>query len=943
MTSLAENRQPVPRAARAGLGVARRLALVLVAGLALTACEKKGEALVARAEQSIEEGRFRAAMIDLQNYLTKTPDDARVRARLAFVLTELNDFDRAESELKKARDLGAALDLTIVPECRLLVEDRKYDDVLKACKAEGDASPELDGTLTAIRGSAQFGLGQYTEARQSFERALTLNPNDVNALLGAAQAATKAGDSAAARQIFDRAPEGLRKQSAYWRALGFVELSSGNMEAAEKAYNTAIDRLDPKLDNDELLVTLGALTQVQVQLKKGKEAEESAQRMLKIAPDAPITQYCVGLAAEVQGDLERARTSLEGVAVQGAPQALIALARVNFKLGKYNQAEQSLKQVLAREPDNSQAKDLLDQVRRRFQSPEETLRQLEPQLETSPGDVSLAMRATELSLESGDEGSAREYLKLAETAAKTPEERLKVAGGYVGIGDFDRALALLESIPDEGGATTFRKDLIAAVALLKKGDRSGAIERANAMVAGSPSDQMRSAAGGIFAQAGDYPRAREQFTKVLASKPDDAATHFRLADVELRAGQFDAAVKQLQTVLQADPTNEQAALQMARVALMRRDAKDMERWVRKARDEHPKSAPAQLALAQLMLVQRKLDEARSAADAAVAIDPSNPKALTLLGVVQGEQGEHAASTATFRKLVDKWPRSIDHRLNLARAQFREGKNAAAMQTIDQAVALEPRNLKLLGSGVMFGLKSGDVERAAGYAHRVSEIEPNSAVALRLEARVAGAQKRYRDAVALLDRAAAKGPDTSLVGERFQYARLAKLPDAESKLLSWLDAHPEDWKLRLLLADHLNGKGDLDAARKQYETVLEKVPGEVVAKNNLAVIYQTQGDPRAAGLARSAYEGAPGNPMIADTYGWILVGQGDVGQGVEILRKAAANKSATPEVHYHLAAALARQGQRDEARRVVEELRTRRGPGYDAIRTEVEQLMAELGK
>jgi putative PEP-CTERM system TPR-repeat lipoprotein len=934
-----ENRQPVPRALRVRVG--RRLKVATLFVVLLAACGVTGEKLLARAEAAIAEGRFRSAMIDLQNYIREHPEEARPRALLALVLAELSDMGRAQVEVRKAKDLGAPRELTIVPECRVLVGTGKLDQALEECTFDG-ASPELNGTLTAIRGSAQYQLGRYADARGSFERALALNPNDLNALLGAAEATKRAGDLTAAREIYDRAPEGLRRQPGYWRGLGYLEQSSGHPDRAEKAYQAAIGLYDPKDDSDELLATLGLLTETQIRLGRKPEAAATADRMLKLAPDSSGAKYYAGLAAEAQGNLEQARTLYEEAALnRGWLQPRIALARANFQLGKYNQAESILKDVLNQDPDNQVAMQMRDLVRSRLQSPAEALRQLEPQLESSPDDVDLALRATQLSLRSGDTNAARSYMQQAEAAARTPEEKTKVAAGYVAIGDYDRAVALLESIPGPGEATRFRKEVLTIVALLRKGDRDAAIDRAEGLLAGEPDEQTRSVAAAIFAQAGDYRRAREQYTQLLAARPDDTATQLRLADVEIRAGELDAAAGQLQSVLQRDARNEQATLTMARVAMLRRDSGEAERWARKARGEHPQSLGAQLAFAQQMLANRKLDDAKDGAEAAVRLAPTDPQALTMLGAVQNARGELSASTATFRRIVEKSPRVVSYRLNLSRALLREGKGKEALQVIDQALQAEPRNPQLLGAAVMFALQGGDVERAAGYSARLSQLDPEPPVAVRLEARVAIAQKRYGDAVELLDRAAQTGLDAQLVGERFQAARLAKLPDAERELNSWLEAHPEDVQLRILLADHLGAKGDTTGARKQYEAVLERAPRSVVAQNNLAVLYQQQGDPRAAELARSAYQGAPANPLIADTYGWILVEKGDVGPGVEILRKAAANPAATPEIHYHLAEGLSRQGRRDEALGILRKLSMDRGAGYDAVRTRVERLIAEI--
>ena len=148
-------------------------------------------------------------------------------------------------------------------------------------------------------------------------------------------------------------------------------------------------------------------------------------------------------------------------------------------------------------------------------------------------------------------------------------------------------------------------------------------------------------------------------------------------------------------------------------------------------------------------------------------------------------------------------------------------------------------------------------------------------------------------------------------------------------------------MRVLLAEQLAAKGQTAAAVKQYEAALLRDPNSVVALNNLAVIYQRQKDPRALGLAKKAYDAAPAQPMIADTYGWLLVDHGKLDEAIEILRKAVASPGATPEIRYHLAAALARDGQRDAALEILRKLKTQRDNGYESISAEVDRLLAEL--
>ena len=64
---------------------------------------------------------------------------------------------------------------------------------------------------------------------------------------------------------------------------------------------------------------------------------------------------------------------------------------------------------------------------------------------------------------------------------------------------------------------------------------------------------------------------------------------------------------------------------------------------------------------------------------------------------------------------------------------------------------------------------------------------------------------------------------------------------------------------------------------------------------------------------------PDNGAITDTLGWLLVQQGQLQRGLELLRKAAVQAPNTPAIRYHLAVALAKVGATQEARDTLAEL------------------------
>jgi predicted Zn-dependent protease len=72
------------------------------------------------------------------------------------------------------------------------------------------------------------------------------------------------------------------------------------------------------------------------------------------------------------------------------------------------------------------------------------------------------------------------------------------------------------------------------------------------------------------------------------------------------------------------------------------------------------------------------------------------------------------------------------------------------------------------------------------------------------------------------------------------------------------------------------------------------------------------DPRALETIERAYKLKPDNPAVADTLGWMLVEQGNLRRGLELLQNAVAAAPDAHEIRYHLAYALAQLGEKVQA-------------------------------
>ena len=95
---------------------------------------------------------------------------------------------------------------------------------------------------------------------------------------------------------------------------------------------------------------------------------------------------------------------------------------------------------------------------------------------------------------------------------------------------------------------------------------------------------------------------------------------------------------------------------------------------------------------------------------------------------------------------------------------------------------------------------------------------------------------------------------------------------------------------------------------------KKEPTNIVGLNNVASLYQEEKDPRAFDTAAQAHKLRPGVPSVADTFGWILIERGELGRGSALAQKAALADARNPEIRYHVAAALAKSGDKTRKKR-----------------------------
>jgi len=147
------------------------------------------------------------------------------------------------------------------------------------------------------------------------------------------------------------------------------------------------------------------------------------------------------------------------------------------------------------------------------------------------------------------------------------------------------------------------------------------------------------------------------------------------------------------------------------------------------------------------------------------------------------------------------------------------------------------------------------------------------------------QEQYKEAISYYERAWSVDARDSVGQALFALMSEHQPEKAISFLNDWLGTLPGSSTALNHKATILLKEGRYSEAIPHMEALLELNPESVMHLNNLAWVYQETQSPKALETATKAYELAPGNPNVLDTYGWILYKTGDRSGALEVLAKA----------------------------------------------------------
>ena len=249
-----------------------------------------------------------------------------------------------------------------------------------------------------------------------------------------------------------------------------------------------------------------------------------------------------------------------------------------------------------------------------------------------------------------------------------------------------------------------------------------------------------------------------------------------------------------------------------------------------------------LATAQQQLDQGSAQEAEITCQKILSINPGEPEALQLLGLIAYFGGDLKNATAWLKKAIKVRPNFAAAYYNLGIVLNRAGQAKRAETAYRQAVKIEPENIDFLNNlgNLLVNRKAG--EEALEFFHQALAIKPNHLIILNNYGSALSSLGRHEKAIAQFKKAIAIEPN---YGDAYNnlgnaYMERGQLSAAIEEFEKAIERRPDNARIFNNLGNALLDSGEPEKARNAYQKSVELAPGQPRTHSNL--LYCLQYDP-----------------------------------------------------------------------------------------------------
>lgn len=862
------------------------------------------------------------AYIHLKNSLQKDPENLAAKLLMGKILLINGYLNAAEVEFVEALEMGADINLLAEPLGNTWLFLNKYKEIVEFSdtnKLSGDAQREW----LLIRATACVRLHDATCALEDYSTLVAQDPAFVPAINGLAAIAIQNNEVEKAQKLIERAMANDPENPITWRLKGQLAYRQGDKEAAIAHLQTALtfNRDDP--------IALRNLVDLYLEANDYDTAKLFVDEIIQDTPNDPLAillnswlqsrDNTDAIDNEKVKELNDFMAQLDPELITSQPMLLYISGLTNFFNNNMETAAKDFIAYLQKEPDDLQAVLMLSQVYSATQQDKQALILLERHQSALLEDIDSALMLGDLFIRQNKAFKAERLLASLEAkypnASKLQLFEIKLMAAR---GKQNEALTILENnLPNykDNAGFLFTYSLMNLQA--QRFDK--ALKGAHLLAELFPDEaEVYNLKAGIYIRQGEYKEAKTNIEKALEKSPTLFPAKFNLAATESRLGNIEASNTLIEELLTLSPGHNETLMLKAFNLTKQGDTESAKQIYLDLLTLSPENKRARERVSSLYQREGDTKYALYHLDLLLKDEFDNPTYLLRKASLQLEMNKQADAEKTLsivRNFIEEDAAKLITYSGLVRSLGDEKKALASMK---QAHDLEPNNpmVSLRYAGLLIDLERN--AEAKNVLKTMSSIKEKSPIYWYLVGRIAGNTGNDDDAVSAYKKALEINP-------RYAQAFVAIYTYAlnEEYVETFFDTAQqlieEDEKNLLaknLLAQYLFFTRDYERAIPLYTSLIEEpnLLNPAQAYNRLAIMWVDDGGINtAARYIEKAYELAPNDAGILDTYGWIKARQRKYEESLRMLRDAFSRDANDPNIRYHLGYTLAKLGRIEEAK------------------------------
>lgn len=472
-----------------------------------------------------------------------------------------------------------------------------------------------------------------------------------------------------------------------------------------------------------------------------------------------------------------------------------------------------------------------------------------------------------------DEGrfqKAAPYLyKGSEMSSSNLELRVKLAQIYLAVGEVKKACEqadfVLKNNPGDPEAPVLLAQSVPAVQL---GDLQ---KQLRGLAANGDNAGLETALGVVASRQNDLNTALETFQRALKLDPRSAAAYAALGNTYLQFNQQDKAREAFKAASDCADATSPLQTEFGQFEIQAADFPAAEKFFDSFTQKAPGYMPAWLGLGEVALDEKKYDTSDMALKKVLACDPQNVEALVLNARLDLARSDTTNAIAELEHLTATYRQAPRIHYELALAYIMGGNMDKAANQLHETVDLQPGFAQATFLLAQLDVKRGDVESALGLLKPLTTSQPDLLQPKLLLADVYRFQNDFSDAQALyqqLEKSYPKDPDIPLLAGSTCVQQL-KEDAAREEFNRVLQIDPANVSAQEELAQLDLADKNYDAAQQRVQNLVSKNPGQAQPEVLLAKIYLARGQTSQAedalSKAASLPNGVEANLLLAQLY------------------------------------------------------------------------------